>query len=74
MNEIEGLTVGYEKQTTVYKTSFQIAQKIIEANICGKSSLVKAISGVIKYIALIFAKKKAGQSAVGLQKHNFLVK
>ncbi|WP_368996782.1 hypothetical protein [Caldifermentibacillus hisashii] len=66
MNEIEGLTVGYEKQTTVYKTSFQIAQKIIEANICGKSSLVKAISGVIKYHALIFAKKsraKCGRPA-----------
>jgi len=54
--------------------SFQIAQKIIEANICGKSSLVKAISGVIKYHALIFAKKKQGKVRVGLQKHNFLVK
>ncbi|KIO63668.1 hypothetical protein B4064_2875 [Caldibacillus thermoamylovorans] len=45
MNEIEGLTVGYEKQTTVYKTSFQIAQRLLELIVAGKSNLVKAIMG-----------------------------
>lgn len=51
--QIEGLSVGYEKQTIVREMSLQIAEgkitTIIGANGCGKSTLLKAITRVIPY-------------------------